>query len=351
VTTASDTVLVGRGLLTGTGEALAGISRPGPILLVTDGNVAPLYLETVREDLVSAGFRPREAVLPPGEGTKTLDTVRGLYGELLAIGADRATPVLGLGGGVVTDLAGFAAATFLRGLRWAALPTTLLAQVDASVGGKTGVNLPEGKNLVGAFHQPDLVRIDPDTLRTLEPRQYRSGLAEAAKTAIALDAELLEALETHPERYRAPGDPEVLATLVGRCVAAKAAVVELDEREAGPRRVLNFGHTLGHAIEAAVGYDGVLHGEAVAVGMAAAIRLSVRQGLLPEQDGERLVGLLRALELPVEVTDLPVRPDGARVRKHLARDKKRRGGKQALVLLAAPGTARILEDQDADELL
>lgn len=344
-------VRVGRGLLRGSGEALAAQLPAGPALVVTDANVRPLWLPPVLEGLAAAGFGPREVVLAPGEETKTLETIRRLYAALLDLGADRATPVVALGGGVVTDAAGYAAATFLRGLPWIALPTTLLAQVDASVGGKTGVNLPEGKNLVGAFHHPSLVRSDLDTLATLEARQYRSGLAEAAKAALSLRPDLLTSMEAAPARYRAPGDPEALVGMVETCVEAKAAVVEEDERDTGRRRVLNFGHTLGHAIEAAAGYRGVLHGEAVAVGMAAAIRLSAARGLLSPADADRLVGFLRALELPVELADLPAAPDRERIRTHLARDKKRHGGRQALVLLAGPGKATILEDGDPEDLL
>ncbi|MCU0727226.1 MAG: 3-dehydroquinate synthase [Planctomycetes bacterium] len=344
-------VRIGPGLLAGAGDVLAEFARPGPALVVTDDNVGPLWLAPVLASLRGAGFVPEVAVVPAGEGSKTLAFAERLYGDLVRIGADRGTPVVALGGGMVTDLAGFVSATWLRGVPWLALPTSLLAMVDASVGGKTGVDLAAGKNLVGAFWSPVGVVSDTAALETLPAREFRGGLAEAAKVAFTLRPDLLAALEAGPERYTSPADGEALGFLVEACVEAKGAVVEADEREAGARRVLNFGHTAGHAIEAAAGYGPVRHGEAVAVGMVIAARISVRRGLLRPEDGARVAALLRSLGLPVALADLPVEPDAGGIRDRLATDKKRRDGRLALVLLSAPGRAVIVEDGSAEEVL
>jgi len=334
--------LVGTGTLAGAGEALGGFTRRGPVLVVTDENVASHWLEPLLASLEEEGFAPETVILAPGEATKTLDTVRGLYDRLLDLGADRGTPVVGLGGGVVTDIAGFAAATFLRGLPWMAVPTSLLGMVDAAIGGKTGVNLPAGKNLVGAFHLPGVVLADVDTLSTLPGRHLRNGTAEVVKTGLALSSDLYETVLAEPGAY--------LAVVTGSA-AEKERIVELDERERGRRRVLNFGHTAGHAIEAATGFGPVLHGEAVAVGMVAAARVSVARGILdPATEGE-IATALRTLGLPASVNDLPVRPDSAEVERHLAVDKKRKNGRLALVLLSRIGEAKIIEDGTAAEVL
>jgi len=343
-------VVVGPALLAGCGETLARIAEPGAVLVVTDENVAPLYLEPVAASLRTAGFSPATAVLPPGEESKTLSTVSGLYDRLTDLRADRGTTVVALGGGVVSDLAGFAAATYLRGLRWMALPTSLLAQVDASVGGKTGVNLDAGKNLVGAFHPPSAVLADLEALRTLDPRHIRAGMAEVVKAGLALSAALLSRIEADPAGL-VSGDPADLGGVVAAAVSAKADVVEKDEREAGLRRVLNLGHTAGHALEAAAGYGPVLHGEAVAAGITVAARISARRGMLPDAEVERIRGLLSALGLPGDPSELPVTPDPERVAAHLGRDKKRKGGKLALVLLRGAGEAVIVEDGSVEEVM
>jgi 3-dehydroquinate synthase len=343
-------VRIGTGVLETAGAILASRADPGPVLLVTDENVGPLYLDRVRESVRAADFRPEALVLPAGERLKTLENVRRVYDRLLSVGADRGTPVVALGGGTVGDLAGFAAATWMRGIPWICLPTTLLAQVDASVGGKTAVNYREGKNLVGVFHEPSAVAADLETLRTLPEREFLSGFSEVLKTALALDPELFISIESDPGGVATPEGRRIPDTVVA-CVRAKVRVVGADLREAGRRRVLNFGHTVGHALEAAAGYGGVLHGEAVAVGMMAAVRLSVkRTGLAPEWEA-RLAGLLRALGLPVEREDLAVVPEREAVARHLARDKKIRGGRIAMVLLEAPGRPRIVTDVPAVQVL
>lgn len=344
-------IRIGPNLLEQTGAFLGELAQGGPVLLVTDDIVSDLYSGLVVDSLADAGFEPSLACIRAGEERKSLDTVKRIYQALLDLGADRGTPVVALGGGVVTDLTGFAAATFLRGLPWMALPTTLLAQVDASVGGKTGVNLPDGKNLVGAFHHPRVVLADVGTLATLNEREFRSGLAEVAKMALALDRDLLELLRARTSPP-GPGSPAAeLVPIVAACIAEKARVVMEDEREADLRRVLNFGHTAGHAIEAAAGYEAVRHGEAVAVGMAAALNISTARGLLTEDDRDQALALLRALELLTTLADLPKPVNKKDLEKYLLRDKKRREGRLSLVLLRALGTAEIVPDGTAEEVL
>jgi 3-dehydroquinate synthase len=344
-------VRIGADLLAGAGDALAAFARPGPVLVVTDGNVGPLWLPPALTSLRARGFAPETVTLPAGEGTKSISSADLLYRALARMEADRSTPVVALGGGVVSDLAGFVAATWLRGVPWLALPTSLLAMVDASVGGKTGVNLPAGKNLVGAFWPPVAVLADTATLATLPAREFRGGLAEVVKVAITLRPDLLDALAARPARFTSAADSGALDLLVPASVEAKACVVTGDEREAGPRRVLNFGHTAGHAIEAAAGYGAVHHGEAVAVGMVAALRISVRRGLLPSETESRLIALLRALGLPASQAELPAEVSPAAVRAFLSSDKKRRDGRLVLVLLAGIGRPVIVEDGAADEVL
>ena len=268
-------------------------------LVVSDARVASLYGGRALRSLRRAGIAAELLLVPRGERAKRPLVLARLWERLALHGLGRRDALVALGGGVVGDLAGFAAATWLRGVAWVDVPTTVLAQVDSGVGGKTGVDLAAGKNLVGAFHQPALVVADPDTLATLGPRQRRAGLAEVAKLGMAVDAALFRWTERHADALRS-GDPAALAAAVRAAVAAKARVVRRDEceREGGERTALNLGHTLGHAIEAACGYRGILHGEAVAVGMRAAARLSVRLAGLAERDRARLATLLDRLGLP-----------------------------------------------------
>ena len=276
--------------------------------------------------------------VPAGEGSKRARMLERVWEALAAAELGRDGAVVALGGGVVGDLAGFAAATWLRGVPWIGVPTTLLAQVDASVGGKTAVDLAAGKNLVGAFHQPAGVLVDPDTLQTLPARQRRNGLAEVVKTGFAVDAALWRWLESRLDEL-ADGEPATLAGAVSRSIAAKARVVQADEREreGGGRSALNFGHTLGHAIEAASGYRRVLHGEAIAVGMRAAAWLSVRQvGLAPESH-VRLEAALDHLGLPVEMPSLPL----PRLLAAMRNDKKRARGESRWVLTPRIGDASV----------
>jgi 3-dehydroquinate synthase len=302
--------------------------------LVADPTAARLHGAGVRAALIGAGFDLVELPVEGGEPRKQLATVEHVCDQLTRAGLDRHSPLFVLGGGVVGDLGGFAAACFLRGVDYVHLPTTLLAQVDSSIGGKTGVNLAAGKNLVGAFWQPRLVYADVATLATLPPRELAAGLAEVVKYGVIADETILTRLET---RWPAPGNPideNLLQELVADSAAIKAGVVTRDEREGGERALLNFGHTVGHAIEAATGYTALLHGEAVALGMLAACRVSVRYGGDPVLEG-RLRKLLARLSLPTDIdnylTDV--------VLDHLATDKKRAGTHIRFVVAERAGKA------------
>ena len=288
-------VVVTRGY-EGLGDAMSGAGLPRRGVLVTETTVEPLWAHHVRVAL--GGWDLQSVVLPAGEAHKTTATWSACVDGLLDAGIDRKTPVIALGGGVLGDLAGFAAATVLRGVPLVQLPTTLLAMVDSSVGGKTAVNHARGKNLVGAFHQPRVVWAALDTLSTLHPAEIRAGLGEVVKTALIGDAALLGVLELHAEALAA-GDADALAPIVARCVEIKAEVVAQDEREGGWRAVLNAGHTLGHAWERATGYGVLRHGEAVALGLVAETRWAVRRGVCQDRSlPDRLAALLGRLGLP-----------------------------------------------------
>jgi len=304
----------------------------GKAVFITDANVRRLY------PAVFSGLPTIE--LPAGEEAKSLETVALIYGKLLGLGADRTTLVVGVGGGVVCDLAGFAASTFLRGLGFGYAATTLLAQVDASVGGKTGVNFGGYKNMVGVFQQPRFVVCDPAVLATLPQREVLSGMAEVVKHAAIGSPGLFEVLEAR-SRDALELVPDILEDIIGQSVAVKAAVVGRDEKEADERRVLNFGHTLGHAFEAR---SGLSHGEAVSLGMAAAARFSVRKGLLPAGDAERLLGLLKSLGLP---TSVPF--DREAILDAVRKDKKRAGAAVKFVFLKGIGEP-VVEDIPLGEL-
>src|SRR3990172_5024478 len=281
---------VGANLLPQVGDLIRPLTLSRHVGLVTHPDLATRYGPIVAESLRRGGHEVSLLTVPPGEESKSLEQAGRLCRELVGARLDRGSALCGLGGGVIGDLAGFVAATLYRGVPFINLPTTLLAQVDSSLGGKTGVNLPEGKNLVGAFHQPRLVVADVLTLRTLPEREFRSGLAEVVKHGMIADPELFGTLEERADRILAR-DPDFLRVIVTRSCAIKAKVVEADEQETGLRAMLNFGHTVGHALEAALGYGSITHGEAVAYGMLVAATLSVRRGLCPEGD----VGGLRAL--------------------------------------------------------
>jgi 3-dehydroquinate synthase len=314
--------------------------RGGQPLIVTNETVAPLYLEQVQRAL--AGTGPQTLVLPDGEAHKTLATLARIYDALLTGGYGRDSVLVALGGGVIGDLTGFAAATFQRGIGFIQVPTTLLAQVDSSVGGKTGVNHPLGKNMIGAFHQPRAVIADTDTLRTLPQRELAAGLAEVIKYGLLGDAPFFTWLEQHMDALRAL-EPGALAEAIQRSCANKARIVALDERESGPRALLNLGHSFGHAIEAALAYGSWLHGEAVAAGLCMAADLSCRLGWLQAADRDRVVALVGRAGLP---TRLPARMKPEDFRRLMAHDKKVLAGRLRLVLLKAIGEAVITSEFD-----
>ncbi len=308
-------------------------------LVVTDDNLAALA-EPFARALAGAGIAPTVATVPSGEASKSLDRASELYGRLVALKADRHTCVVALGGGVIGDLAGFVAATYARGLPLLMIPTTLLAQVDSSVGGKVGVNHPGAKNIIGAFHQPSGVWIDPGTLATLPARELRCGLAEVVKYGVILDARFFEWLEDQAEAILDQA-PAAIARVIARSCELKAAVVSKDEREeTGLRAVLNFGHTIGHAIEAVAGYDGPFrHGEAVAVGMVAESRLAERLGRCGPEVTARIESLLARFGLPTAAPGL----DPGRLVDAMGRDKKNRGGEIRFVLPGAIGRVEAAE--------
>lgn len=304
-------------------------------LIVSDSNVDGLYGAKVAAWLEKAGCRIVRTVVPAGEGSKSIAMAERLYGDAVAAGLDRSSFVVALGGGMVGDLAGFVAGTFLRGVALLQVPTTLLAMVDSSVGGKTAVNLPQGKNLVGVFAQPVGVSIDLSTLDTLPDREYRSGLAEVVKYGVISDAALFARLE-RDAKLLLRRDPSVLGEVVARSCAIKAEVVGMDEKETGPRALLNFGHTLGHAVEHATSYGSLLHGEAVSIGMSFAAHLSACASGLPRADAVRIVRLLESFGLPVRV------PPGLAwktLRAAMATDKKTLAGIPRFVLAEKLGSA------------
>ena len=311
-----------------------GLGRNG--LVVTDSNVNRLYGVAAVRSLKKAGFNVACAVVPAGEKSKSEKRLFSLYSKALAAGLDRTSFVVALGGGVVGDLAGFLAATLFRGIRLVQVPTTLLAMVDSSVGGKTGINLPEGKNLVGAFHQPSLVLADTATLKTLPRREYLSGLGEVIKYGVISDPSLFSALE---RRWKdlVRGQSAFLENVIVRCCEIKADVVRLDEREKGLRAILNFGHTIGHAIEQATGYGKYLHGEAIAIGMVLAARLSIGLKGFKRGDCARLENLLRQVGLPVQHPAC----EWSAVRKSMGMDKKSAGRTPRFVLARKIGAVAV----------
>ena len=296
-------VVIEPGVLDRLGELVHTLAPHQRCALLADRTVSELYGERAEKSLTGAGYRPVAACFEPGEGNKTLATVQRLYDVLLEQQLERRSPVIALGGGITGDVVGFVAASYLRGVPFVQCPTTLLSMVDSSVGGKTGVNVPQGKNLIGAFYQPIVVVIDPLMLRTLPTRELGCGLGECVKHGVIRDESLFEFIQAEVEKIRTL-DPPTLVELVRRNVQIKAAVVMEDERETGVRAHLNFGHTFAHAIEATAGYGKILHGEAVALGMVAATSVAVELGLCASSLRDRLVALLEAADLPVRA-ELP----------------------------------------------
>lgn len=336
-------IYIGPGLL-GRGELLTPFIRGKQVLVVTNDVVGPLYSDAVCGAL--SGFDVKKAVLPDGEQYKTLDSVNSLFGILLQGKFDRRATLVALGGGVVGDIAGFAAACYQRGVEFIQIPTTLLAQVDSSVGGKTGVNHPLGKNMIGAFHQPRCVIADTDTLQSLDDRQLAAGIAEVIKYGLIRDGAFFAWLEENLDALQRR-DTNALVSAIERSCRMKAEIVAADEREAGQRALLNLGHTYGHAIEAAMGYGAWLHGEAVAAGICMAARLSRSLGWLTESDVSRIEKLIARANLPIGP---PPAIDVDHFLELMAVDKKVMDGVQRLVLLRGIGEGVIHSAVERDEL-
>jgi 3-dehydroquinate synthase len=327
-------VLVETGLLARAGEAINTAGLKGRAAIISDETVAKHHAGTLQASLEAAGYLPSLHLIPAGEASKSMARVEKLCSSLAAAGHDRRSFVVALGGGVVGDLAGFVAAVFYRGIPFVQVPTTIVAQVDSSVGGKTGVNLAEGKNLLGAFHQPKLVIVDPAVLATLPAREYHEGFAEVIKHAAIRDAGMLPDIAALD-----PSTRDVPADLIARNIAIKARIVEADEHETkGIRALLNFGHTIGHGIEAAVPYGEMLHGEAIALGLRAALLLSEKHAGLSPASSKAVLSLLRHFHLPL-VLDPGITT--GRVLHKLGRDKKFEAGKVRFVLLREAGDAYV----------
>jgi len=321
------------------GDIIAAAGKPTAVLVVSNPKIARYYSRTVLDSLASAKIRAELLIIPAGERFKTLHTVQKIYDTLLSTKIDRRGAVVALGGGVIGDMAGFAAATYMRGIRFYQIPTTLLAQVDASIGGKTGVDMPQGKNLVGAFHQPSAVIIDTRTLSTLPARELRSGLAEVVKHGIIYDQDFFHFLEINTAGLLARQE-EYLIEAIRRSVEIKRDVVEQDEHEMGLRAILNYGHTVGHAIEVLSGYGKYRHGEASSIGM-------VTEAIVAEREGVARPGLARAIAGALEKMRLPVKMDMALDTAEIVRaielDKKTLGGRLRLALPSELGKCEIVE--------
>lgn len=342
-------VLVGDGLLDAAGEHIGPFLKRGRTAIVSDETVWRLHGPRLTTALARAGIAAQPVIVPPGEQTKSFEGLADVTDRLLALELDRGDVITAFGGGVVGDLAGFAAAIYKRGIDFVQIPTTLLAQVDSSVGGKTAIDTPRGKNLVGAFHQPRLVLADLSVLATLPDREMRAGYAEIIKYGLLGDRTFFEWLEAN-DRAVLAREPAALIQAVARSVEMKAEIVAEDEREQGRRALLNLGHTFGHALEAETGYGAaLLHGEAVGVGQALAFRFSAAQGLCNGQDAERAVRAVAASGLPVRLAEVPGHPfDAARLVAHMGQDKKAEGGALTFILARAIGDAFVARDVDAE---
>ena len=338
---------VGAGMLKRAGEMLAPLAK-GVVPVVTDSHVADIHLPALLESLRQAGLDARAIVMPPGEVSKSFAGLERLSGALLDMEIDRKGLVIALGGGVIGDLTGFAAGVLKRGVAFAQIPTTLLAQVDSSVGGKTAINAAQGKNLIGLFHQPRIVIADTGLLATLPRRELLAGYAEVVKYGALGDAEFFEWLEVNAAKAlnAEARDHAAMVKAVAHSCRMKAEIVARDERETGERALLNLGHTFGHALEAATGYgERLVHGEGVAIGMALAFQLSVRLGLCPGQDAERFIRHLKAVGLPSAISDIPgARPGAGELIRHMAHDKKVTDGKLTFILVKGLGRAFVTSD-------
>lgn len=339
-------IVVGEGVIDTAGARFSALLAQPRVIVVTDENVAPLYLDRLLASLSEASIAAESIILPPGEGTKCFSVFEGLCEDILSRKVERATTLVALGGGVIGDIVGFAASVLLRGMPFIQVPTTLLAQVDSSVGGKTGINARYGKNLIGAFHQPKLVLIDLETLETLPERELLAGYAEVVKYGLIDQPDVFTWLEdAGPALIK--GDRAHRRRAILNSCAAKAAIVAADEKEKGRRALLNLGHTFGHALEAESGYgDALLHGEAVALGIVMAFDLSARTGLCPEGDAARVRAHLEAVGLRTALTDNLAGPDwtAERLMDHMTRDKKMEGGRLTFVLAHGIGQSFLTQD-------
>jgi 3-dehydroquinate synthase len=342
-------VVIGPGLLAEAGRRIAPLARRQRLAVVSDETVWGLHGAALTASLEAAGLAVHPVIVPPGEQTKSFEGLADVTDRLLALELDRGDIVTAFGGGVVGDLTGFAAAIYKRGIDFMQIPTTLLAQVDSSVGGKTAIDTPRGKNLVGAFHQPRLVLADLDVLSTLSDREMRAGYAEVVKYGLLGDFDFFEWLETNSAAVLAR-EPAALARAVSRSVEMKAEIVAEDEKELGRRALLNLGHTFGHALEAETGYGAaLLHGEAVAAGQALAFRFSAAQGLCAGQDAARATAAIAAAGLPTRLDEIPGHPfDAGRLVRHMAQDKKAEAGQLTFILARALGDAFVAKDVDAE---
>lgn len=336
-------VLVGSGILGAIGSIIAKAIPGRRCAIVTDPNVGSLFAESIKQSLISAGFDPMVILIPSGERSKSLEQAGAICDRMIAEHLDRQSFVVGLGGGVIGDISGFAAAIFQRGVPHVQIPTTLLAMVDSSIGGKTGANTRDGKNLIGAIHHPILVIDDVDALKTLPRREINQGFAEIIKHAIVADAEMFVSLKD----WRA-GDATALQALIRRNIEIKSRLIAGDEADrAGKRAVLNFGHTVGHAIERAGDYDKLLHGEAICLGMIAACHISIKHAGLPPEQRDAIVDLLRAFELP---SQLPPDVSREKILKAVPFDKKFAGGKVRFVVAPQIGSARLSSEVTLDDI-
>jgi 3-dehydroquinate synthase len=339
-------ILIGPGLRKRVGEFLKTVLNPSRIVIITHPSINSIYGEEVANNFIDQGWATDIIEVPEGESSKNLGQAEKLYDRLLELNCDRKSVLVALGGGVIGDLVGFVAATYQRGIPFVQVPTTLLSQVDSSVGGKTAVNHPKGKNMIGAFYQPRLVVADLETLRTLAAKEYRAGLAEIVKYGAISDAKLFEFLEA---RYKdiLNLDHNCLSHIIETSCAIKARVVEKDERESHYRMILNFGHTLGHAIESLTNYSRFIHGEAVAIGMVGAAELSHSMGKCSEEVPKRLEALLKNLGLPVEMPGL----DSAAIIDSLYHDKKTMDRKIKFILVKEIGSIEIVDHMPEAEIL
>jgi 3-dehydroquinate synthase len=332
-----------RGALSHVGRVLKSLKAGSLVAVVTDSNVGPLYAAAVTSALAAAGFTSRVFTVAAGERSKSIAALKELWDGFVALDMDRDSTVVALGGGVVGDLAGFAAATYMRGIRCVQLPTTMLACVDSSVGGKTAIDLESGKNLVGAFHQPQAVLIDPSVLDTLPRRELRAGLSEVIKAAVSMDEPFFAWLETNIAKLLNL-DPDAAAEAIRRCCELKARVVALDERESDQRAILNYGHTVGHALETVKRYEELLHGEAVAVGMVVASRVAEKLKVVASDVTTRQKTLLESAGLPTMIEG----PATSDILKTMRHDKKTRGGELTMVLPVRIGQVKVVKDVDPE---